>query len=430
MDEQRLERALRQGPPFATGYLPASLALDERPVVRGPSHGRLVLIIAVTALLLVGMLAGLAALGAFRDEIRRDGEILIFERLEAGSGWDLAAQDPETRDVRTIVVTNGIVDCPTSADCTSFVKTAEWSSDGRWVAFEVSFDSLDAMPHNACGPTAGLWVQGASGDARQLTTPCDAPPPGAPESDIQIEELWAWSPVGARLAIARVDGATDELFVVDPSDGRRTSLGTADKDLTELEWSPDGTQIAYADGGSVYEVRVDGGERSLLADSLEDVIDIKWSPDGSQIMVRDHDYGESRDRLRVMNADGSDLHLLLEGEESYDETAWSPNGDRIVYQLSIVNGTPFFDSEVWTVASDGSNQIKVFDSDGCDMGGTQDALPVWAPNGTQVAYDACGVWVVANADGTGEPHPIDRLVHRSWAGGGLSGWDLFYGWRG
>ena len=46
MDEQRLERALRQGPPFATGYVASSLALDERPVVRGPlSVGRLVLII-------------------------------------------------------------------------------------------------------------------------------------------------------------------------------------------------------------------------------------------------------------------------------------------------------------------------------------------------------------------------------------------------
>ena len=37
MDEQRLERALRQGPPFATRYTPSSLALDERPVVRGPA---------------------------------------------------------------------------------------------------------------------------------------------------------------------------------------------------------------------------------------------------------------------------------------------------------------------------------------------------------------------------------------------------------
>jgi hypothetical protein len=422
MDEQRLERALRQGPPFATSYIPSSLALDPQPVGRGPiSVGRLVLIIAVTALLLIGMLVGLAALGAFRGELGRDGEILIFKRLESGPGWDLAAQDPETGEVRKIVETDGIVECTTSQHCTNFVKIAQWSSDGRWVAFEVSFDSLDTLPHNACGPTAGLWVQGARGDPRQLTTPCDAPPPGAPESDIQIEELWAWSPVGARLAIARVDGATDKLVVIDPSDGRRTSLGAAEVNLTALEWSPDGNQIAYADDASVYVVAVDGGERSLLADSFEDVIDIEWSPDGSRIMV--HDQG--RYRMQVINADGSDLHLLLEGEDACCETAWSPNGHRILYQLSINNGTAFFDSEVWTVEPDGTDRIKVFDSDGCDMGSTQDALPVWAPNGTQVAFNACGVWVVANADGTGQRQRIDELVHRSWAGGALSGWDLF-----
>ena len=145
-------------------------------------------------------------------------------------------------------------------------------------------------------------------------------------------------------------------------------------------------------------------------------------------MVRDIDYSQGGDRIQVMNADGSDLHLLLAGEGAQ----WSPNGDRIVFQLSIAHRPAWPEgSEVWTVAPDGSNRIKVFDSDRCDMGAVQDAgdaLPVWAPNGTQVAYNACRGWVIANADGTGEAQPIDRLFHRSWGGGGLSGYDLFYGW--
>jgi WD40-like Beta Propeller Repeat len=352
-------------------------------------------------------------------ELRRDGEIIVFEQLGTGPGWDLAAQDPETGEVRKIVETDEIVDCPDLARCRSFVKVAEWSSDGHWVAFEVSFGSLDRLPYGPCRPTAGIWVKNALGDARQLTTPCDATP-GADA----IEELWTWSPVGSRLAYARVDGETDELFVVDPSDGRRASLGTADGDLTFLEWSPDGTRIAYADGGSVYEVEVGGGERSLLADSFKDIIDIDWSPDGTQIVVND----QGRYRLQVMNADGSDLHLLLEGEDACCETEWSPDGDRILYMLSVAR-TPheglvgIYDSEVWTVSPDGSNRIKVFDSADCMT--NPDALPVWAPNGTQVAYYACGAWVVASADGTDEAQPIDELMHDSWKGGGLSGGDLF-----
>lgn len=250
-----------------------------------------------------------------------------------------------------------------------------------------------------------------------MTRPCEATP-GADG----IEELWAWSPVGARLAYTRVDGEDDKLFVIDPSDGSRTLHLSGGSDRTALEWSPDGTRIAVAsEGEGVLEVGVDPGGLWELGDSFEDVIDIDYSPDGTQIMV--HDQG--RYRIQVMNADGSDLHLLFEGEDACCKTEWSPNGNRIIYQLSIENGTSSpFDSEVWTVAPNDSDRIKVFDSDGCDMGATDDALPVWAPNGTQVAYNACGVWVVSNADGTGEPQPIDELVHRSWAGGGLSGWDL------
>ena len=358
-------------------------------------------------------------------ELRRDGEFMVFEPLGTGPGWDLAAQDPATGEIRKIVETDGIVDCADGEPCRNFIKAAEWSSDGRWVAFEVSHTSLDGPPLGPCGPTTGLWVTNALGEPRQLTTPCDAPPARS------VEELWEWSPTGAELAYARVDGETDELFVIDAADGRRTPLGTAEiPGMTwpgpgwALAWSPDGTEIAYADGDAAYKVGVDGGELSLLADSFVDIIDIAWSPDGTQILV--HDQG--RYRLQVMNADGSDLHVLLEGEDACCETEWSANGDRILYQLSTGTAREgllgLFDSEVWTVSPGGSNRIKVFDSDGCDMGDNQDALPVWAPNGTQVAYNACGTWVVANADGTGGTQPIDELVWRSWYSGGLSGWDL------
>lgn len=97
------------------------------------------------------------------------------------------------------------------------------------------------------------------------------------------------------------------------------------------------------------------------------------------------------------------------------ETEWSPDGDQILYQLSKPEDRLgfVFDSEVWTIGPDGSNAIKIFESDGCDMGEIADALPVWAPNGTQLAYNDCGTWVVANADGSGEAQAIDEAVYRS-----------------
>ena len=88
MDEQRFERALREGPPFATGYVPASLPLDGQLVARGPGVSRLVLIVAVTALLLVGMLAGLAASGS-RVRPSSDGWVAFAQSSDRSGGHDI-----------------------------------------------------------------------------------------------------------------------------------------------------------------------------------------------------------------------------------------------------------------------------------------------------------------------------------------------------
>src|SRR5262245_13504099 len=64
-------------------------------------------------------------------ELRRGGEALVFQPSGTGQGWDLTARDPDTGEARTIVQTDGIVDCPNRSyfRCTNFVNFARWSSD-------------------------------------------------------------------------------------------------------------------------------------------------------------------------------------------------------------------------------------------------------------------------------------------------------------
>src|SRR3954447_14669329 len=85
MDEQRLERALRHGPPFGTRYTPSPLALDDGPMARRRmGASRLVLVLAVTALLLVALLVALVAIGSHRNRGPVANGWIAFAR--AGSG--------------------------------------------------------------------------------------------------------------------------------------------------------------------------------------------------------------------------------------------------------------------------------------------------------------------------------------------------------
>jgi Tol biopolymer transport system component len=64
------------------------------------------------------------------------------------------------------------------------------------------------------------------------------------------------------------------------ADGSRRTLLVADNDLYLPRESPDGTRIAYADGGSIYLVDVSTGETTVVADGEQ----AEWVDDGTIIV--------------------------------------------------------------------------------------------------------------------------------------------------
>jgi Tol biopolymer transport system component len=413
MDEQRLERALRQGPPFATRYVPPSLALDEQPVMRGLSAGRLVLIIAVTALLLVGMLAGLAAMGAFRTTSGASNGWVAFARysdLSAG----LVERDiylvREGQAARRII---GSDSDGLDQICPAF------SPDGARLAHGEAAGTGDSGYRGAALVVSDVDAGGNASESLRVDVGGTFPPPCA-----------IWSADGRRVAFGVPltsplnpdrSAAGSEVWVATVADGQVDVL--SDLLATDLEWSPQGSELAIASGqtdlvgreqlrdGSIRLYDADSGDiRTLVGPS--GVSSLTWSPDGSRIAYQRYRSSESVDEIWVAQVDGSGEYLLAGGFSSIHGIGpvWSPSGDRIVYQRCDTNPCKGEAHEVVLVTPDGESEVVLPD---LRLPGTDESavwLPwrvTWSPDGRELLYTAWS-W-----EGSGErtaliSRPLDR----------------------
>jgi Tol biopolymer transport system component len=91
------------------------------------------------------------------------------------------------------------------------------------------------------------------------------------------------------------------------------------------KFSPDGTRILFAHGGTLYVVPVVGGEPAELFAVPEGAQALypDWSPDGTQVVFAWYEYGWDHNELRVANLDGSGMQTLWVGGPS--ETAELPD---------------------------------------------------------------------------------------------------------
>ena len=393
MDEQRLERALRQGPPFATRYVPSSLQIDEQQVVRGPNVGRLVLIIALTALLLVGMLAGLAAIGAF------------LNNGPASNGWLALSRNSDIYLVREGEAARRIIG--SDSDGLDQVCPA-FSPDGRRLAHGEAHQTGDTGSSDAALVISDLDAAGNASESLRIEVGGTFPPPCA-----------VWSADGRRVAFGVPltspinpdrSAAGSAVWVATVADGHVDVL--SDLLATDLEWSPVGSQLAIASGqtelvrgeslrdGSIRMYDADRGEmRTLVGPS--GVSSLTWSPDGNRIAYQRgrSDGGEGDQEIWVVQVDGSGEHQIARGFGSIRGIGpvWSPTGDRIVYQRMLGSGESH---EVVLVTPDGEGEVVLTDlrlpEDPDGSGPWRPCGVIWSPDGTELLYAA---WSITEGEG-------------------------------
>ena len=263
------------------------------------------------------------------------------------------------------------------------------------------------------GGSKQIWVMDANGSNQtQLTFAYRAAQlPSWSRDGTKIAFVGSWDSPGLAYTGRPV---TDQLYVMNADGSNQKLLTTAwfaNRQLVSNEnaptWSPDGKLIAFQ-GHSLfhhplnkpaYVIHADGSGLARLPDVLHNM---DWSPDGTRLV-----YDFNGQGIRITNAPsisfgGADVAgpatgPVLTTKPGDRNASWSLDGKRIVFNRSP-NG-------------DGSApNVFVMNADGSALtdltGNSSDQLPVWAPNGTKIAFAARGAVnnediLVMNTDGTG-----------------------------
>lgn len=193
-------------------------------------------------------------------------------------------------------------------------------------------------------------------------------------------------------------GTPTRILVADPTCRLLPSFEWCDVSITSVDWSPDGTRIAYA----LYDRRAGVGDRAgiyVLAVATEQSRrltrcsapcvrqdDVEWSPDGSRIAYTemDHDFCNRPSgfagtcSIYTVNADGTDRTRLSTGSVVDPVNAsWAPNGTTIAFSGRV--GEEWF---VYTMVLDGSDPSQLAP----DLPAPEQNLPAWSPDGSTIAF--------------------------------------------
>jgi Tol biopolymer transport system component len=184
-----------------------------------------------------------------------------------------------------------------------------------------------------------------------------------------------------RFVVMTVTSAHDEsLIVASRADGSERHVVSFPKDseVVSPSLSPDGTTVAFGytpdwqSGPDLWTVSVDGRGLKRLS-TTGDVLSVDWSPDGTRIAFVD-DYGLGSDGalgdIYVVRADGSELHRIATGFQGLGrEVVWSPDGKRIAFQ-------------------DAKQRLSIVDADGgnVDVLAPHGEAPAWSPDGKRLAF--------------------------------------------
>ncbi len=200
------------------------------------------------------------------------------------------------------------------------------SQNGKMIAFEVA-------PWGYKGKTANraIWVSYEGAPARKFTT------------GKAVDSNPAWSPDGSKLAFLsnRNDEEKSQIFLIDMAGGEATALGKLSGELSNLQWSRDGSEL------SVLRRQPETKKRKKRNEKRDDAIVIDGEP--------------RYNRLTFVNAETGESRKVDSGDREIWDYAWSLDGEQLAYSTAEAVGedAPMSRGDIWLVGRDGKDPRHV-----------------------------------------------------------------------
>ena len=245
----------------------------------------------------------------------------------------------------------------------------------------IAFSSLRSDPQAKEFDIFSMNADG--GDVRRLTT--------NPETDRQPD----WSPRGTNIAYAIDKPDSPVNFEV----ARMTAAGTGHVRLTVTEtgqassqpsWLPDGRGILFRRSGpgrvsTIWQMGVMGQNPALRFAPPQPPLYQSFAPDQRRIAYAGilSPTGDTDRGIFTLDVDGSGPTALFDVPGAYDSApAWSPDGTRIAFESNadVAGANPEGDMELWVMQADGSRPTQLTSNTAHDEG------PAWSPDGRLLAF--------------------------------------------